>query len=214
MKVLISAFEPFGGEAINPSSLILNQLPNSLGSLELIKVLLPVTFNGASQLLAQAIDAHQPDAVLSLGQAGGRPTLTIEKIGINLDEAPIPDNDGQQPRNERIAADHPDGYFTTLPVENMLAACHQAKVPCQLSYSAGTYVCNHVMFSALAHIQKKQLPTRAGFVHIPYLPEQVLDKVNQPSMVLSLMIEGIKAMLLSLSLGDSRQPISSIGTTH
>lgn len=214
MKVLISAFEPFGGESLNPSSLILEQLPDALGAINIIKVLLPVTFYGASKLLSQMIDTHEPDFVVSLGQAGGRSALTIEKIGINLNEAPIPDNAGQQPRNEAIAADHPDGYFTTLPIDNMLTACRQIQVPCQISYSAGTYVCNHVMFSALAHIQKRQLPTRAGFIHIPFLPEQVLDKPNQPSMTLSLMLEGIQAMLLSFTKGDSKQTPSDVGTTH
>ena len=214
MKVLISAFEPFGGEAINPSSLILNQLPEHLGDLDLIKTLLPVTFYGASKQLAEAIDTYNPDFVISLGQAGGRSALTIEKIGINMNEAPIPDNAGQQPRNERIADEHPDGYFTTLPLDAMLSACHKAKVPCQISYSAGTYVCNHVMFSALAHIQKRQLPTRAGFIHIPYVPEQVLDKPNQPSMGLSQMIEGIQAMLLCLTDAGHVTTSASVGTTH
>jgi pyroglutamyl-peptidase len=197
MKVLISAFEPFGGEAINPSSLILEQLSNHIGAFEIVKILLPVTFNESSEKLSQAIQAHQPDFVLSLGQAGGRSGISIEKIGINLNEAPIPDNAGQQPRNESIAPSHPDGYFSTLPIDQMLKSCKEAFVPCYLSYSAGTYVCNHVLFSSLAFINEHQLNCKAGFVHIPFLPEQVIDKPNQPSMSLDLMIHGIQCMIES-----------------
>ncbi len=215
MKILITAFEPFGGEPINPSSLILERLPQKLGNLELIKMLLPVCFYESSSLLAEAIDNYQPDFVLSLGQAGGRSALTIEKIGINLNEAPIPDNAGQQPRNESIVAEQADGLFTTLPIQSMILACHKVGVPCQISYSAGTYVCNHVMYASLAHINKTQLSTRSGFIHIPYLPEQVLDKPNQPSMSLEQMIEGVRAMLICLETpeADSAQ-LSSAGYTH
>lgn len=213
MKVIVSAFEPFGGETINPSTLILNQLPAQIGDLELIKISLPVTFNESSQLLANAIDLHQPDYVLSLGQAGGRSTLTIEKIGINLNEAPIPDNAGQQPRNESIYPAHPDGYFTTLPIQQMLKFCREAAVPCALSYSAGTYVCNHVLFAALAHINEKKLRCKSGFVHIPFLPEQVIDKVNQPSMSLDLMVKGIESMIRSFQFGEATET-ESAGFTH
>lgn len=215
MKILITAFEPFGGEAINPSSLILEKLPEQLGKLQLIKRLLPVTFYESSRILAEAIDHYRPDFVLSLGQAGGRSALTIEKIGINLNEAPIPDNDGQQPRNEPISVEQADGFFTTLPIQNMLNACLKSGVPCQISYTAGTYVCNHVMFSSLAYIHSQQLDVRSGFVHIPYLPEQVLDKPNQPSMCLEQMIEGIRAMIISLESPDViPSPLSSVGYTH
>lgn len=215
MKVLISAFEPFGGESINPSSLILEKIPNRLGELDIIKILLPVCFYDSSQYLASAIDAHKPDFVISLGQAGGRSAITIEKIGINLNEAPIPDNNQQQPRNESINAEHADGYFTTLPIQEMVAACHKISVPCQISYSAGTYVCNHVMFSSLAYIKTHDLNCKSGFIHIPYLPEQVIDKPNQPSMCLESMVAGIEAMIYSLQEEPTTEITAiSAGYTH
>lgn len=184
MKLLITAFEPFGGELVNPSMMILETLPTTIGSIELVKAVLPVTFESSTPILKNLIDQHQPDVILSLGQAGGRTHISVEKIGINLDHARIPDNDGNQFFNKSIDPNHPDGYFSTLPVNAMVKAMLDAGVPAAISYSAGTYVCNHVMFVALAHIHENKLPIRSGFIHIPFLPIQTIDKVNQPSMSL------------------------------
>lgn len=213
MKILVTAFEPFGGEKINPSMSILSALPEQLGNAILIKEVLPVTFLDSGIRIAALIDQHKPDAVLSLGQAGGRTHLSVEKVGINFDHARIPDNSGQQPLNCRISEAHPDAYFTTLPLNRMVQSMNETGSPSVVSYTAGTYVCNHVMFCALAHIALLKAPIRSGFIHIPYLPEQVLDKPNQPSMSLDQMIQGILTALNIIEQND--EDISAIGgTTH
>lgn len=213
MKLLITAFEPFGGELTNPSMGILEQLPDQIDGLEIIKLVLPVTFSGSSSLLCQAIDQAQPDFVLSLGQAGGRTGLSVEVIGINLDEAAIPDNNGDQPQGQRISEHQADGYFSTLPTKAMVQAAINGAIPAYLSYTAGTYVCNHVLYSSLAHIQKNNYNMKAGFVHIPYLPEQTITKTQMASMALSDMVKGIHLMISSLQ-SDETLELSQFGTTH
>lgn len=198
MKLLITAFEPFAGESVNPSMLILDALSDTIGEITLVKAVLPVTFAGSGPLLTQLIDQHQPDFVISLGQAGSRSHITVEKIAINFDHARIPDNDGEQRLNACIASDHHDGYFSTLPVNAMVNAMTAASIPATLSYSAGTFVCNHVMFTALAHIRQNNYRTRSGFIHIPFLPEQTLDKPQTASMSLADMIKGITAAIEAL----------------
>lgn len=213
MKLLITAFEPFGGELTNPSMQILELLPDTVNGLELIKQVLPVTFGSSSELLKSKIDETMPDFVLSLGQAGGRTGLSVEAIGINLNEASIPDNEGNQPQGEKICLTQADGYFSTLPIKAMTQAAVNGAIPAYISYTAGTYVCNHILYSSLAHIQNNQYKTKAGFVHIPYLPEQTASKPNMASMSLADMVRGIKLMITALS-SDENLVNSSFGTTH
>lgn len=213
MKLLITAFEPFGGESTNPSMQILDLLPNTINGLELVKLVLPVTFGSSSECLRRKIDEVRPDFVLSLGQAGGRTGLSVEAIGINLNEASIPDNEGNQPLGERICPEMADGYFATLPIKAMTQAAVNGAIPAYISYTAGTYVCNHILYSSLAHIQQNQYNIKAGFVHIPYLPEQTATKPNMASMSLADMVKGVHLMIAAL-LSDEHLPKSNFGTTH
>lgn len=216
MKLLITAFEPFGGETVNPSMNLLAQLPEAIMGHDLIKCLLPVTFVESKRLLEAQILAHQPQIILSLGQAGGRAAISLEQVAINLNEAAIADNAGYQPKDLPIEVDGPDGLFTTLPIKAMCQASRLVGVPTAISYTAGTYVCNHIMYTALHTIRKHQLSAKAGFIHIPYESSQVLDKPAQPSMPLELMLKGIMAMLEELITPQySPSELAAVaGTTH
>lgn len=214
MIILITAFEPFGGETINPSMNLLNKLPETIKNARIIKCLLPVTFNDSKTILEANILAHKPQFVLSLGQAGGRSSISVEQVAINLNEAVIPDNAGYQPKGLSIDADSPDGLFTTLPIKAMVQASKEVGVPTSISYTAGTYVCNHVMFVALNTIRHHQLNTKAGFVHIPYETTQVLDKPTQPAMPIELMLKSIMAMLEELIDPHVVLANLELGSTH
>lgn len=214
MKILITAFEPFGGEAINPSMNLLNELPENIKNAQIIKCLLPVTFHDSKTILEENILAHKPEIVLSLGQAGGRASISVEQVAINLNEAVIADNAGYQPKGLPIDVDSPDGLFSTLPIKAMVQASKEAGVPTSISYTAGTYVCNHVMYVALNTIRHHQLNTKAGFVHIPYETAQVLDKPSQPAMSAELMLKGITALLAELVNPHVTITNSESGSTH
>ena len=195
MKILVTGFEPFGGEIRNPSAEVVERLPDRIGGAEIIKRKLPVVRGRSSSVLAEAVENFRPDAVLSIGQAGGRSSITVEQVAVNLDDYRIPDNDGNQPVDEPIVPSGPDGYFCTAPVKEMVTAIQAAGIPAARSLSAGTYVCNHVMYSTL-HLLATQYPgVPFGFIHIPYLPEQVTDKPGQPSMSLELSARAIQTAL-------------------
>lgn len=185
--LLITGFDPFGGERVNPSWEAVKQMPDTIGEYRLIKLQLPTVFGRAAELLLQTAEEVHPDAVLSVGQAGGRKGITPEVIGINLREARIPDNEGHQPVNVPVVPGGPAAYFSTLPVREMVAAMHKEQIPCSLSYSAGAFVCNDVLYSALHHFAGS--PVRAGFVHVPFLPEQA--KNGAPSLPLESIVRGL-----------------------
>lgn len=192
MRVLVTGFEPFGGEGVNPSWEVACGLPDTIAGAQVDRLLVPVAFGRGPTLVAGAVREAQPDLVLCLGQAGGRTALTPEFVGINLMDARIPDNDGSQPQGLRIVEDGPDAYFSTLPVREMAAAAAEAGIPAAVSYTAGTYVCNALLFGLL-HLQATELPqVRAGFLHVPYLPQQVAARGGKdPSMSLDLMVRGV-----------------------
>ncbi len=169
-KLLISGFEPFEGESINPSWEAVKLLPDTIGDYALTKLCLPVVFADAASLALKAAEQLKPDVILCIGQAGGRSAVTPEYVGMNLRHASIPDNAGNQPSDEAIAPGGENAYFATVPVRKMTAAIAAAGIPAQVSYSAGTYVCNELLYSLLHHYVGTQ--TRAGFIHIPYIPEQ------------------------------------------
>jgi len=193
----LSGFEPFGGESINPSWKVARRLEEApLAGVEVVGICLPVAQYRAVDLAVAAIERIAPDLVISLGQAGGRARVTSERIAVNVDDYRMPDNDGNQPDGRRIAADGPDAYLCTLPVKRMVAAMIGAGVPAAISNTAGTYLCNHVAFSVLHYLSGKEQQIPAGFVHLPYLPEQVLSKPGEvPSMTLDLMLAGLEAGL-------------------
>ena len=177
-KLLITGFDPFGGESVNPSWEAVRQLPDRIGQYELTKMQIPTVFGKAFEEVLAAAEALQPDAVISVGQAGGRDSVTPEVVAINLREAGIPDNEGNQPVNVPVIPGGPAAYFATIPVRDMVRAVKDAGIPCKLSYSAGAFVCNDVLYSMLHHC--RETTTQVGFIHVPYLPRQA--KENVPSM--------------------------------
>lgn len=186
-KLLITGFDPFGGETVNPSWEAVRLLPDSIGAYQLTKLQLPTVFGQAAETLLQAARELQPDAIISVGQAGGRRGITPEVVGINLREAGIPDNAGRQIVNEPIIPGGPAAYFATLPVREMAAAMKEGGIASGLSYSAGAFVCNDVLYTALHHYQGTS--ARVGFIHVPFLPEQA--KENVPSMPLEEIVRGL-----------------------
>lgn len=181
-KVLITGFEPFGGEKINPTVEIINQLPKKILDYEVVTKILPTVFEKSKKELEQVIDFHEPEILISLGQAGGRSSVTVEKVAINLNDARIQDNEGQKPHDTPVVVEGPDAFFSTLPVKSIVKAIQEKGIPASVSYSAGTYVCNHVMYAGLYKSQSSMFLKKAGFIHIPYVLEQCVDKSNMPSM--------------------------------
>ena len=175
MKCLITGFEPFGVDAINPSQEAVLALPDQIGDITLIKAALPVVHGDASDQLKALMVEHRPDVVVCVGQAGGRTGLTIERVAINVDDYPIPDNAGHQPVDQPIAAQGPVAYFLTLPNKAIVQAWRQAGYPASLSNTAGTFLCNHVAYAA-AHFAAHHFPAmKTGFIHIPYSTLQSAD---------------------------------------
>lgn len=179
MKIIVTGFDPFGGEKINPSIECVKALPEIEG-VELIRLELPTVFKESAKRLNEVINDVKPDAVLSVGQAGGRPGITMERIAINVDDARIPDNISQQPIDEAIQLDGEAAYFTTLPIKRIVKAIREAGILAEVSNSAGTFVCNHIMYQALFAATKADKPFKAGFMHIPFIPEQTTDKPSLP----------------------------------
>ena len=193
-KLLITGFEPFNGEAINPSWEAVKRLPLEINGYLLTKLCIPVVFCEAADIVMQAAEDIKPDVILCIGQAGGRAAITPELVGINLRHASIPDNRGYQPKDERIAPDDADAYFSTLPMRKIVDAINGAGVQSNVSYSAGAYVCNDVLFTLLKKFKGSQ--TRVGFIHIPYCTEQN----KEPSMDIDMIVKGLSIAIESLDL--------------
>ena len=193
MKLLITGFDPFGGEKINPAWEAVRGLPDRVGDIEVVKVQVPTVFKKSAKKLFEAIDREKPDAVICVGQAGGRFDLTIERVAINVEDGRIPDNEGYQPIDTPIFEDGENAYFATLPIKAMVEELKAQNIPASVSNTAGTYVCNHLMYSLLYYLSKKGLKNvRGGFIHVPFIPEQVIDKKNMPYMELSRMTKGLE----------------------
>lgn len=172
MTILLTSFAPFGGDARNASQEVMNALPDRIGGAKIEKLCLPVAFGRAGELAAAQAELLRPDAVVCLGQAGGRAAITPERVAINVMDASMPDNDGAQPVDEPVIPGGPAAYFSTLPIREMAAAMRAAGAPAQISNTAGTYVCNSVMYAVLhwMHTRRPGLP--CGFIHLPYLELQ------------------------------------------
>lgn len=192
MKALITGFDPFGGESINPAYEAVKQMSCNISGCDVVKQELPTVFYRSLELLEAAIDREKPDIVICVGQAGGRYGISLERVGINLDEARIEDNDGQAPKGTAIKAEGKNAYFSTLPNKAILKELTEAKIPSVLSYTAGTYVCNHVLYGLMHTIETKYPNIKGGFIHVPFLPEQVMDKKNMPYMSLDMMTQALE----------------------
>ena len=195
MKILVTGFDPFGGEKVNPALEAVKSLPSEIHGAEIHWVEIPTVFYQSAEVLETAIVRFQPDAVLCIGQAGGRASLTPERAAINQDDARIPDNQGNQPIDTPIRLDGQAAYFSTLPIKAMVQAIKEEGLPATVSNTAGTFVCNHLMYQALYLADKKFPHMRAGFMHIPYMTEQVINKPNTSSMSLTDIVRGIEAAI-------------------
>lgn len=213
MKFLITGFSPFGGETINPALEIINKLADEIDNNTIITGEIPTVFGKSITSLSHLIDTHKPDVVLCLGQAGGIDKIRIERIAINLDEARIPDNDGNQPSDAAINSSGENAYFTNLPTKAMVKSLHDQGIPATLSYSAGTFVCNHLFYGLMDHIITHKLHIRGGFIHVPYVPKQAVGKASAPSMSIDLMIEAIETLIRTLSTTENDIEYTS-GTLH
>jgi pyroglutamyl-peptidase len=191
MKILVSAFEPFGKETINPALEILKILPDRILDQSIIKLEIPTIRYKSAKAVIEAIEKHHPDIVLCLGQAGGRPDITIERIGVNIDDFGIEDNDHNMPIDEKIVESGPDAYFVNLPIKDMLHQIRDEGIAASISNTAGTFVCNHVIYSIRHYCETRKTDIRSGFIHVPFLPEQVIDKPSFPSMLLETMVKAI-----------------------
>ena len=178
MKVLLTGFDPFGGESVNPAFEAIKLLPDTIAGAEIVKVEIPTEFTRSISCVEAAIKEHNPDVVINVGQAGGRACVTVEKVGINLADARIPDNAGEQPSDEPLQADGPTAYFATIPVKAMVQNVREHGLPCHVSFTAGTYVCNCVMYNVLHLCATKYPNIRAGFIHVPFACEQVVGKAS------------------------------------
>ncbi len=193
-KLLITGFDPFGGADRNPSREAVAALPDAIGDYTLTKLEIPTVFGLAADTVLRTAEELRPDVILCVGQAGGRASVTPEVVAINLREASIPDNRGYAPGNQPVIEGGPAAYFSTLPVREMVSAVKAAGVPCALSYSAGVFVCNDLLYTLLHHYDETD--TRVGFVHIPYLPEQAKEGVA--SLPLCEAVRGLTAAIGAL----------------
>jgi pyroglutamyl-peptidase len=188
-KILVTGFEPFATSSLNPSSEIVKALKGD----DLVSAILPVVFGQASSQLKELIDLHKPTAVLCLGQAEGRSAMMPERIAINLDEARIPDNAGNQPKEQKIIANGADGYFSTLPIEQMVTSMKAAGIPASISLSAGTFVCNHIFYVMQDYLKDSSITS--GFMHVPLMDEQRKEFPTLPTMPIKQMIAGVEIAL-------------------
>lgn len=198
MKLLLTAFDPFGGETVNPAQEAVKTVSSRVGNVEVIKCVVPTVFGKSIETVAAAIEDCRPDAVLCIGQAGGRADLTPERIAINLDDASIADNEGNRPVDTPIFPDGKPAYFSTLPVKAMVAAIRAAGIPASLSNTAGTFVCNHLMYGVLYTLEKYYPGVRGGFLHVPYIPSQVTGGRGIPSMSAADIVRGLEAAIAAI----------------
>lgn len=198
MKILVTGFDPFGEEGINPAIEAVKRLPDTIEGAAIIKLEIPTVVWKSLDIIKEAILQYDPDMILSIGQAGGRSDLSVERIGININDFRIMDNEGNQPMDECIFADGATAYFSNLPIKAMVAAIRKAHIPASISNTAGTFVCNHVFYGVRYLIDTQFPGKKSGFIHIPYLPQQVVDKPELPSMALDVIVEGLTCALCAM----------------
>ena len=191
MKILVTGFDPFGGESINPAIEVVKELDEEILGATIIKLEIPTVCYKSLQVIEEAIKRYDPDVILSIGQAGGRSDITVERIGININDFSIRDNEGQQIIDEKIYEDGPDAYFVNIPIKAVVEKIRLSKIPASVSNTAGTFVCNHVIYGVRHLIETKYNGKKSGFIHIPYLPEQVIEKKGVSSMSLDVIVQGI-----------------------
>lgn len=214
MKILLTAFDPFGGDIVNPALEAVKQVSDTIAGAKIIKLEVPTVFKKSIATVAAAMEQERPDVVFCIGQAGGRLELNPERVAINLEDGRIPDNEGYQPIDKKIFEDGAAAYFSTLPIKAMVQAIRDAKLPASVSNTAGTYVCNHLMYGVLYTIQKENYRMKGGFMHVPFIPEQVVMRpAPTPCMALADIIRGIEAAISAIVTNDSDIKVSG-GAEH
>lgn len=203
MKVLITGFDPFGGEKINPAWEAVKALPDNIDGIEVVKLQIPTVFKKSAKKLFENIDSVKPDVVICVGQAGGRYEFSVERVAINIDDGRIPDNDGYQPVDSPVFEDGENAYFSTLPIKAIVEEVKKVGIPSAVSNTAGTYVCNHIMYSLLYYLNKNNLNKnnlniKGGFIHVPFIPEQVVEKKNTPYMELTRITKALEISIKAI----------------
>lgn len=176
MKLLLTAFDPFGGDKVNPALEAVKLVPDTVGGIQVTKLEVPTVFHKSIALVEKEMARVKPDVTLAIGQAGGRFDVTPERVAINVDDARIADNEGNQPLSVPIFEDGASAYFATVPIKAMAEAIKAVGLPSSVSNSAGTFVCNHLMYGILYHIKKSYPGMLGGFIHVPFIPEQVVSR--------------------------------------
>ncbi|MBX9944986.1 MAG: pyroglutamyl-peptidase I [Reyranella sp.] len=195
MKALVTGFDAFGGETVNPSATAIGRLRKRIGGMAIHTAELPTSYAKSAKVLRTAIEKARPDIVLCIGQAGGRSELCLERVAINIQDARIRDNDGKQPIDRPVVPDGAAAHFATLPIKACVAALRKAGLPAAVSNTAGTFVCNHIFYALMDIAAGQPIPMRGGFLHIPYLPEQAARQGGAPSMSLDDIVRGIEIIL-------------------
>lgn len=213
MKILVTAFDPFGGKSKNPALEAVKQLDDKIGAHTIKKLEIPTVFHESKNVIEAALKENDFDVVLAIGQAGGRYELTLERIGINIDDARIPDNKGNQPIDVPVQVDGAPAYFSNLPVKKMTQAIKNAGVPAKLSNTAGTFVCNHILYQ-LGYLEATQFNGLLfSFIHVPFIPEQVANQPNNtPSMSIETIVQGLTAAIEAINDGEDEK--IALGETH
>ena len=192
-KILVTGFNPFGGEPVNPALEAVKLLDGKvITGYEVITKEIPTVFGKAIASLKEAIEEIHPDMVICVGQAGGRSTITPERVAINMDDARIPDNEKNQPIDAEIVQGGPAAYFTKLPVKAMVQKMNENGIPASVSNTAGTFVCNHIFYGLMNYLESSARDIRGGFIHIPFIPEQIVRNPGHPSMSLELIVKGLE----------------------
>lgn len=214
MKILLTGFDPFGGDTINPAWEAVKLVKDQIEDIQVVKLEVPTVFYKSIDKVAEAIEKEKPDAVLCIGQAGGRYDLTPERVAININDARIPDNEGNQPLDGPVFEDGETAYFSTLPIKAMVKEIRAAGVPASISNTAGTFVCNHLMYGVLYTLAKKYPGVKGGFMHVPFVTSQVVNRAAPaPSLSVEAIAEGIEAALRAIAL--NKEDIKTVeGKTH
>jgi len=215
LRVLLTGFEPFGGEAVNPSWEAARALDGwQHGGAVVHARQMPCVFGQAIESLSAAMDELKPGLVLCVGQAGGRAEVTPERVAINIDDGRIADNAGRQPIDLPVVADAPAAYFSTLPIKAIVRALRAGGVPASVSNTAGTFVCNHIFYGLMHQIARRAVPgLRGGFIHIPYLPQQAAGFPGAPSMSLDTLVEALR-LAVRTALEVERDIVETGGQLH
>ena len=214
MKILVTGFDPFGGEPTNPAIEAVKKMDDEIEGAEIIKLEIPTVFHKAADVVEEKIKEVKPDVVLSVGQAGGRYGITVERVAINEDDARIEDNEGNQPIDVAIREDGAPAYFSTLPIKAMVEEIKKENLPASVSNTAGTFVCNHIMYQDL-YLAEKYGNIKAGFIHVPFLTEQVVDKKDTASMSLDDIARGLNAAVRAIVKYHDKEDINVTGgATH